>query len=150
MTPKSKLLTVGSVAVAFVVLTGFTTASRGWGPRESDRARQVFSWHVDDRLEALKASPAQKQATRALQEVLFEDGEVLYVGQRTANERMLEFWGSHSPDPLAVHQLVEERMAAFRVYAHKVADSALELHRILTPEQRQLVANEVRSTLDSQ
>lgn len=150
MNPKSKLLTVGTVAVAFVVLTGFRTANRGWGPRESERAHQVLSWHVDDRLEAIKATPAQKQTTHALQEVLFEDGEALYLGQRQANERMLEFWGSHSPDPALVHQLVEERMSAFRVYAHKVADSALELHRTLTPQQRQFLTDEVRSVLDEQ
>ena len=150
MNPKNKLLAVAGAAVAFVVLTGFRTEGHSWGPRESDRARQVLSWQVDDRLEALKASTAQKQAVNALKEALFNDGERLYTDQTNANERMLEFWGSHSPDPRAVHDLVEARMNAFRDYAHKMADAALQAHDILTPEQRQQVADEVRGSLNAQ
>ena len=150
MNSKSKLFAVAGAVTAFIVLTGFGPQGSSWGPRESSRAHQVLTWQVDDRLEALKASSAQKQAVHALKDALFTDGEQLYTEQNAANERMLEFWASHSPDPRAVHELVEARMNAFRGYAHRVADAALEAHQILTPEQRQQVANDVRSSLNAQ
>jgi protein CpxP len=48
-----------------------------------------------------------------------------------------------------VHALVDARMDAFRAFAHKVADAALEAHRILTPEQRQQVTTEVRERMNA-
>lgn len=150
MNPKHKLLAVAGAVTAFVVLTGFRTEGRSWGPTQVDHAHQILTWQVEDRLEALKATSAQKQAVHALEDSLFNEGSQLYGEQNTANERMLEFWGSHSPDPRAVHDLVEQRMNAFRNYAHHVADVALQAHDILTDAQRQQLADEVRATLNAQ
>ncbi|EAU67384.1 hypothetical protein STIAU_7889, partial [Stigmatella aurantiaca DW4/3-1] len=36
------------------------------------------------------------------------------------------------------------RIDAVRAFAHKVTDTALEVHRLLTPKQRQELASEFR------
>jgi Spy/CpxP family protein refolding chaperone len=148
MTTKNKLLVAGSVVLAFVLLTGFRGGHFG-GPRDPERVKQMLTWKMDDRLEDLKATDAQKQALHGLKDSLFEDGKRLFEEQKDARAQMLEQWESPNPDTRAVHSLVDARVDAFRAFAHKVADAALEAHRILTPEQRQQVTTEVREHMNA-
>lgn len=148
MTTKNKLLVAGSALLAFVLLTGFRGGHFG-GPRDPERVKQMITWKMDDRLEDLKATDAQKQALHGLKDSLFEDGKRLFEEQKDARAQMLEQWESPNPDARAVHSLVDARVEAFRAFAHKVADAALEAHRILSPEQRQQVTAEVREHMNA-
>jgi periplasmic protein CpxP/Spy len=150
MTTKNKILVAGSAVLAFVLLTGFRGGHMGWGgPRDPERVKQMISWKVDDRLDELKATDAQKQAIHGLKDSLFEDGKHLFEEQKGARNEMLNQWESPNPDAKAVHALVDARLDAFRAFAHKVADAALEAHRILTPEQRKQVTAEVREHMEA-
>lgn len=151
MNTKSKLLVAGSAVLAFVVLSGFRGGHghMGWGPRDPERVKQMLTWRMDDRLEELKATDAQKQALHGLKDSLFEDGKRLFEEQKGAREQMLQQWESPHPDAQAVHALVDARVDAFRAFAHKVADAALEAHRLLTPEQRQQVTDDVREHMNA-
>jgi Spy/CpxP family protein refolding chaperone len=149
MNTKNKILVASSALLAFVLLTGFRGGHHGWGgPRDPERVKQMISWKVDDRLDELKATDAQKQAIHGLKDSLFEDGKRLFEEQKGARAEMLNQWESPNPDAKAVHALVDARMDAFRAFAHKVADAALEAHRILTPEQRKQVTTEVRERMN--
>ncbi|HEX5745972.1 MAG TPA: Spy/CpxP family protein refolding chaperone [Archangium sp.] len=148
MTTKNKLMIAGSAVLAFVLLTGFRGGHFG-GPRDPERVKQMITWRMDDRLEELKASEQQKQALHGLKDSLFEDGKRLFEENKGARAQMVEQWESVNPDANAVHALVDARMDAFRAFAHKVADAALQAHRILTPEQRQQVTENVRERMNA-
>jgi Spy/CpxP family protein refolding chaperone len=150
MNTKNKILVAGSALLAFVLLTGFRGGGmHGWGgPRDPERVKQMVTWKLDDRLEGLKASDAQKEAIHGLKDSLFEDGKRLFEEQKGAKAELLNQWESANPDSKAVHALVDARLDAFRAFAHKVADAALEAHRILTPEQRQQVTAQVRERMN--
>jgi Spy/CpxP family protein refolding chaperone len=150
MTTKNKILVAGSTLLAFVLLTGFRGGHMGWGgPHDPERVKQMISWKVDDRLDELKATDAQKQSIHGLKDSLFEDGKRLFEEQKGARAEMLNQWESPNPDAKAVHALVDARLDAFRAFAHKVADAALEAHRVLTPEQRKQVTAEVREHMNA-
>jgi Spy/CpxP family protein refolding chaperone len=149
MNTKNKILLAGSAVLAFVLLTGFRGGHLGWGPRDPERVKQMLTWRLDDRLEDLKATEEQKQALHGLKDSLFEDGKRLFEEQKGAKVQLLEQWESSNPDARAVHSLVDTRVDAFRAFAHKVADAALEAHRLLTPEQRQQVADNVREHMNA-
>ncbi|HYO71637.1 MAG TPA: periplasmic heavy metal sensor [Archangium sp.] len=148
MTTKNKLMIAGSAVLAFVLLTGFRGGHFG-GPRDPERVKQMMTWRLDDRLEDLKASEQQTQALHGLKDSLFEDGKRLFEENQGARTQMLEQWESANPDSKAVHALVDARMDAFRAFAHKVADAALEAHRIFTPEQRQQLTANVRERMNA-
>ncbi|AKJ06743.1 Spy/CpxP family protein refolding chaperone [Archangium gephyra] len=148
MTTKNKLMIAGSAVLAFVLLTGFRGGHFG-GPRDPERVKQMITWRLDDRLEDLKASEQQKQALHGLKDSLFEDGKRLFEENKGARTQMLDQWESANPDSNAVHALVDARMDAFRAFAHKVADAALQAHRILSPEQRQQVTANVREHMNA-
>ena len=146
MKMRNKLFAAGSAVLAIVLLSGFT--GRGgpgaWGARNPERMRQFITWRLEDKLVELKASEPQKQALSALKDSLFDEGQKLHAEQQGAREELLTQWESANPDGQRVHALVDERMEAFRAFAHKVADAALEAHRILSPDQRQKLATEYR------
>jgi Spy/CpxP family protein refolding chaperone len=147
MNTKNKLLIAGSAVLAFVLLTGFRGGHFG-GPRDPERVKQMITWRLDDRMEDLNATEQQKQAIHGLKDSLFEDGKRLYEENKDARTQMLEQWDSANPDSRAVHALVDARMDAFRAFAHKVADAALQAHRIFTPEQRQQLTANVRERMN--
>ncbi|WNG34454.1 periplasmic heavy metal sensor [Archangium violaceum] len=149
MTTKNKILLAGSAVLAFVLLTGFRGGHFGGGPRDPERVKQMVTWKLDDKLEDLKATDSQKQALHGLKDSLFEDGKRLFEEQKGARAQMVEQWESPNPDSRAVHALVDARVDAFRAFAHKLADAALEAHRILTPEQRQQVTARVREHMNA-
>ncbi|KFA93469.1 Spy/CpxP family protein refolding chaperone [Archangium violaceum] len=152
MNTKNKLMIAGSAVLAFVLLTGFRGGHFGGhfgGPRDPERVKQMLTWRLDDRLEELKASEQQKQAIHGLKDSLFEDGKRLFEENKGARTQMVEQWESANPDSKAVHALVDARVDAFRAFAHKVADAALQAHRILTPEQRQQVTEHVREHMNA-
>ena len=148
MTTKNKLLIAGSAVLAFVLLSGFRGGHFG-GPRDPERVKQMITWRMDDRLEDLKATEEQKQAIHGLKDSLFEDGKRLFEENKGARTQLVEQWESANPDSRAVHALVDARVDALRAFAHKVADAALEAHRILTPEQRQQVTANVRERMNA-
>lgn len=147
MNTRNKVVLATSSLLAFVLLTGFAFRGGhgGWGgPRDPERLKQMITWRMDDRLEDLKATDAQKQALHGLKDSLFADGQRLFAEQKDARAELLGQWDSPTPDAQAVHALVDARLDALRAFAHQVADAALEAHRVLTPEQRARVTAEVR------
>ena len=149
MTTKNKLLIAGSAVLAVVLLSGFRGGHFGGGRHDPERVKQMITWRMDDRLEDLKATEEQKQALHGLKDSLFEDGKRLFEENKGARAQLLEQWESANPDSRAVHAQVDARVDAFRAFAHKVADAALQAHRILTPEQRQQVTAGVREHMDA-
>ncbi len=152
MKTRNKLLVAGSAVLAVVLLSGFRGGhfgGPGWGARNPERVKQMITWKLDDRLEALDATEAQKQTFHEMKDRLFEDGTRLFEEQKDARKEMLAQWESPTPDAQRVHALVDARVDAFRAFAHKLADAAIEAHRILTPAQRQQVSAHVHERMDA-
>ena len=78
----------------------------------------------------------QKKQVQVVTDKLFADAEPLIEGQDAARDQAIAQWNSPNPDSTKVHAIVDERIDAVRAFAHRVADGALELHKILTPDQR--------------
>ena len=51
------------------------------------------------------------------------------------------------PDAKKLHALVDERVDEMRALAHQAVDSAIELHGVLTPEQRAEIAKRVEERM---
>ncbi|ADO74270.1 Spy/CpxP family protein refolding chaperone [Stigmatella aurantiaca] len=136
-----KIAIAASAILAVVLLSGFRGG--GWG-RDPERIKQIITWKLDDKLDDIDASDAQKQSIHALKDRLFEDGQQLAGDHKAARLEVLTQLESDRPDAQKLHALVDARIDAVRAFAHKVTDTALEVHRLLTPKQRQELASEFR------
>jgi periplasmic protein CpxP/Spy len=127
---------VGVAAVALLAGFGPGHAGPGFGHFDSKKAYRFLSFKVDNTLDDLKANDAQRKEVNALKDELFNEGMKLKEGQDAAHKELAAQWDAEKVDRARVHSLLDERIDAFRAFAHKAADSAIRLHDLLTPEQR--------------
>jgi periplasmic protein CpxP/Spy len=148
MNTRNKFVLAGSALLAFVLLTGFRGGGWGGHGRDPERMKQFVTARLDDRLEALHATEAQKQQIQGLKDGLFADGQRLFAENQDARQEALAQWDAERPDATRVHALVDARVDSMRAFAHKVADALLRAHDILTPTQRQQVSEGVRAHMN--
>jgi periplasmic protein CpxP/Spy len=141
-----KQILVGAVAV-----TSLAACGGGYGGGASvnskerlERAKKFVDWRVDDALDDLDGTDAQKAQVKQVTDKLFVEAAPALEANQAARAGLVEQWGTANPDATKVHAIVDERAQALTGFAHKVADAALELHRILTPEQRAKITKEIQ------
>jgi Spy/CpxP family protein refolding chaperone len=142
-----KIAIAASAVLAVVLLSGFRGGGWGWG-HNPERIKQVISWKVDDKLDELKATDAQRQTVHAVKDRLLDEGQRLAQEHQATRTEVLTQLESDNPDAQKLHALVDARIDTVRAFAHKVVDGVLEIHRALTPEQRKQLATEYREKMD--
>jgi periplasmic protein CpxP/Spy len=132
-------------AAAFVVLTGFHGGC-GWhgGHGRDPAAMAAFvTDRLDDALDDLDATDAQRQQIHAVKDRLLARGQALRGGHEAAHAEVLAQWKAEQPDRAKLHALVDTRIEEMRAFAHEAVDGAVEVHGVLTPEQRAEVAEKI-------
>jgi len=145
---KTKTLMVLPVLLGAVALGGWGACCHHGGPPDPAKVNKMVTARVDDALEDLQATPDQKAKVLALKDQLLADGLALRTGQREARTAMVGFWDQAAPDAAKVHALIDARVDAMRKFAHEAADAGLQLHGILTPDQRAKVSKKIHRWTD--
>jgi periplasmic protein CpxP/Spy len=144
----SSTAVLAALAAGFVLLTGFRGGCGGHHHADAAQVDKMITAHLDDALEDLKATDAQRTQVLALKDKLLNDAAALHQGQADAKKALVAQWDSATPDRAAVHALVDARIDAIRAFAHEAADAGLDLHGILTPEQRAQISKKVHRRMD--
>lgn len=125
-------------------------ALAGWAghcgaPRGHDPAKMAafVTDRVDDTLDDLDATDAQRKQIHAIKDRLLAKGAALHQGGEAVHAEVLAQWQSANPDRARLHALVDERFEAMRALAHEAVDGGVEAHGILTPEQREKLTKKV-------
>jgi Spy/CpxP family protein refolding chaperone len=136
--------------VALAAAAALLVVPAGCHRHRADPARvdRFVTAHLDDALDDLDATAPQRTRVHELKDKLLNDGTALRQGQRDARRELVAQWDSERPDPTRVHALVDARIEALRAFAHEAADAGLELHGMLTPEQRAKVSKKIHRRLD--
>ncbi len=132
---KSKLWMILAGLAALVALAGF---GRCGGPHPHDPAQMAafVTDRVDDVLDDLNATDAQRQQIHAIKDRLLAQAAELHKDGEPLRGEVKAQWESATPDRARLHALVDQRADAMRAFAHQAVDAAIEVHDILTPEQR--------------
>ncbi len=149
MTRKRTLAAAGA-ALAVVLLVGFTAAGCGHhrGHRDPAQVAKMVNAHLNDVLDDLDATPAQREKIHALADQVLADAQKLHAGQADAHQALLAQWDAATPDAAQVHALIDQRIDALRAIAHEAADAAIQAHGVLTPEQRAKVSKKIHRHSD--
>lgn len=134
------------VVAAVLALAAFRPpwGHRGLGHMNPERMERMANERVNDVLDDLDATPAQRTRVHAMKDDLMVDGRKFHEGNKAARAELITQWDSPRMDNVRAHALVDERLDAARAMAHKLVDDMLELHTLLTPEQRAKVSEHVR------
>ncbi len=133
-----KLTAVAVAALASVtLLTGFW----GGGGRDDEKGRsakvqRMATAKVDNTLDDVDATDAQREKIHAIKDRLIGEGTPLFTSGKDTKKVLFEQWQAEKPAGQKVHSIVDERFDSFRAFAHKVVDGALEIHSVLNAEQR--------------
>jgi Spy/CpxP family protein refolding chaperone len=145
----TSIAVLAALAAGFVLLTGFRGGCGGHHHADAASVDKMIAAHIDDALDDLKATDAQRAQVLALKDKYpLLKGGALHQGQAEAKKALVAQWDLATPDPAAVHALVDARIEAIRAFAHQAADAGLDLHGILTPEQRAQVSKKIHRRMD--
>ncbi len=145
MKTKQVLLTAALAVVAIVALAGFTYGRpMGFGHHLSpEKAYKFITFRVNDKLDDLKANPAQRQEVNAVKDQLFDQAKGIFAGRKDLHDQLVAQWNSAQPNAKQVHSLIDQRIDEMRAFAHSAADGALKVHDVLTAEQRAQLSAEI-------
>ena len=129
------LVLVGLAVASFVLLTGFRHAGGPHGHGGPDMEKRV-----ERILTEIDATPQQREQIKAITGRLAEQKKARRAERREDKKELVEFWKQANPDPSQIRAKIDEKVEAHRQSAYEMADAMIEIHRILTPEQRAEVA----------
>lgn len=131
-----KFLLVATLATAaFALLTGFA----GKRMHDPERMQARMAARIDKALDEIHATDAQRTQILAIRDRVFDRMKGA-VGKRTVYQQFMVMWEQDKPDAKALHQAIDEAAEQRRQLGHELADAMIEVHQILTPEQRAQVA----------
>jgi periplasmic protein CpxP/Spy len=128
------------LVVGVVVLTGWRGGCGGHGHghgRDPARMAAFVTDRVDGLLDDVDASPDQRARVHAVKERMLAAGQTAREGRKEAHDALVAEWKSATPDAARLHALVDERVEEMRALAHQAVDAGVEVHGVLTPEQRE-------------
>jgi protein CpxP len=148
--PWKKTLAGGAATLVILggatVLAGFAGGCHGHhGVHGRDPAAMAafVTARVDDALDDLDATPAQRTRIHAIKDRLLAAARATHDGRDADHAALLAAWRSSNPDRAALLARVDARIDQLRALAHEAVDDAIEVHATLTPEQREKVARKV-------
>jgi Spy/CpxP family protein refolding chaperone len=132
---------LAAVAGALVATTALALTAFGGGPfrhRLHDPAEVAafVTDRVDDALDDLDATPAQRTQINAVKERMLSAAMAHRGTRQETRDAFLTEWKAEKPDAARLHALVDQRAAEMTAMAHQAVDAGLEVHDTLTAEQR--------------
>ncbi len=133
-----------ALALGFAALTGFRGGCGLHGhPRDPAQVAAFVTDRVDDALDDLDATPEQRTRIHEVKDRLLAAGQKVRAGHDEAHATMLAEWKAEQPDAAKLHALVDARVEELRGLAHQAVDAGIEVHGVLTAEQRAKVTKKV-------
>lgn len=142
---KKLVTTALALALLAVGTLGLTAFRHHHDPARFDR---FLTHRLDDLLDDVHATDAQRQQIGALKDRLVADGKALHASHGEARKELLAQWQAEQPDAAKVHALVQARADSMKRFGDELADAVLQVHGLLTPEQRAVVTKKLQRHLD--
>ncbi len=136
-----KTLGIAALAlIGFVTLTGFRGGCGRPDGRDPAAMAAFVTDRVDDALDDLDATDTQRAQVMVIKDRMLAEGQKLKATREATHEVLRAEWASEKPDAAKLHALVDARAEEMKAMAHQAVDAAVEVHAVLTPEQRAKLA----------
>ena len=126
----------GITAVACAALAGVAIAANRMANRDPNRAYQHITSKVDKLMNEINATDAQRAQINQLKDKLFQEGMNLRQNRQSLRQQLFANWDAAQVNASDVHAQVDKQVDAWRAFAHDAADASIQLHDLLTPDQR--------------
>ena len=99
------MVNVQFMAAVALASAAFLSGCGREGHDGPERMQKFLSYKVDDILDDIDATPAQRTTANALKDQLFEKGKAFHEGHDETKAALVEQWKSPNPDVAKVSQL---------------------------------------------
>ncbi len=133
------------LAVGLVTLTAFSGGGcfGHRGHRDPAQVAAFVTNRVEDALDDLDATPDQRAKILAIKDRMLDAAKQVHADQGATHDAFLNAWKADQPDAAQLHALVDQRVEEMRKLAHQAVDAGVEVHGILTPDQRAKVTKKI-------
>ncbi len=111
---------------------------------------KLVNSRVDDLLDDVKASDAQRSQIHAIATKLLTDGQALHANHAEVRKEFLAQFDAPAVDAAKLHALADQRVDALRAFLHEAIDSGVQAHDLLTPDQRAQLSKKLHRHLDAE
>ncbi len=139
-------LAIGGLLLAAGFAAGCHRGPGGWHRDPAEVTKRVNE-RVDDVLDRLDATAAQREKIHGIADRLVADGLKLRGDHAAVRGELLAAWKAETVDRAKLHALVDQRIEALRAFAHEAADGVADAHDVLTPAQRAKVAERLEKRM---
>lgn len=135
------------VAVVSLVALGATAVYAGpwFGGEKSERIKTFVHWKLDDVLDDLDATDAQRSRITPLADQLVDSAMTRFSDQDVFREELLALWQAPKADAEAARAKVQARIENARGLAYEAIDAAAAVHAALDPAQRAALAEQIEA-----
>jgi protein CpxP len=142
--PKRTKLALAATIIGVTLVAGTAIAGpRGFFSKDEAKAKRAIAHVVDDLMDDLNGTDAQRKAVHDVATRLYTDLAPLKAEKEAAKGELRALFLNDTPDATAVHATVDERTASMVKAAHRATDAALELHAILNKAQREKLVEKI-------
>jgi len=127
---------VGIAAIACAALAGVAIAANRMTHRDPNQVYQLITGKVDRLMNEINATDAQRAQINQLKDKLFKEGMDLRQNRQSLRAQLFANWDAAQVNASDVHAQVDKQVDAWRAFAHDAADASIQLHDLLTPDQR--------------
>lgn len=140
----------GFIALAVAALLGGAAiqhrSAHAWGHKgKAAIMKRIVSAHIDEVLDDAQVSNVQRQTIYGARDRVFAAFENQRGTRRAHLEEALQLFESDRVDTTQLQALRERREAEMQKLADVVTQAITEVHDVLTPQQRRVVTDHIRS-----
>jgi hypothetical protein len=144
-----KVKLFGAIAAA-LLLGGATVVScaGGHGKMSPERMKTMVTWKVNDVLDDIGATSAQRKVVLDQTYKVLADAQKLHAQSAGDHEKLLAELESSQPRAEVIHAMVDERSDAFKAFLHRSVDALLVANAALSVDQRGQLADMAREHME--
>lgn len=145
-------LTLGALVIAVAGTFGLTAMAQPGGPgghhhgmrAEAGPGLPMMGPHLDRMLDSVKATDAQRTQIRQIADAAAKDLKAQRESGRALREQMMALFAQPTVDAQAAESLRQQMLARHDQASRRMMQAMLDVSRVLTPEQRQQLAQQMK------
>jgi periplasmic protein CpxP/Spy len=133
---RGRLLVVAGIAAGIAAIAVACSHGGMHGRMSPQRMKTVVEWKVNDVLDDIDATDAQRRQVVAAANKVLADFAQLHAKAEASHQAILGELAESRPRAEVIDRVIDERTADFNAFLHRSVDTLLAAHAVLTPDQR--------------
>lgn len=129
---------------SFGAIGGCDRGPLAHGRMSPDKLKKLAEIHLDDALDDLDATAEQRARIFTLKDRVIDETAGLRDARKQLMSDLLAEWGKDTPDADKARAAVDRSVEELRQVGYQLVDAGVDLHSVLTPEQRTALTERIK------